>query len=84
MANALLVSIDLDQGAEILRILDGAGLKVLVALWVHLEDYTDWRLLLCSKRFDDAGPLEGYGILNAALDAAGFPWKRSCPSLFFP
>ena len=84
MGNALLVRIDLDQGAQILRILDEAGLKVLVALWVHLEEYTDWRLLLCSKRFDNAGPLEGYGILNAALDAAGFPMEKKPPVLILP
>jgi hypothetical protein len=45
MGNALWVSIDLERGAEILRILDEAGLKVSAALWVHLEEYTDWRLL---------------------------------------
>jgi len=49
MGNALLVRIDLDEGAEILRILDEAGLKVLVALWIHLEEYIDWRLPLCSR-----------------------------------
>ena|ERR1700691_1700243 len=84
MGNALLVRIDLNQGAEILRILDEAGLKVLVALWVHLEEYADWRLLLCSKQFDGAGPLEGYGVLNAALDGAGFPMEKKPPVLILP
>jgi hypothetical protein len=84
MGNALWVSIDLDQGAQILRILDESGLKVLVALWVHLEEYTDWRLLLCSKRFDDVGPLEGYGVLNAALAAAGFPMEKKPAVLILP
>jgi hypothetical protein len=67
-----LVSVDLDRGSEILRILDEAGLRVSVALWALLEEYNDWRLLLASRRLDAASQLEGYGLVNDALRAAGF------------
>jgi hypothetical protein len=84
MGQALLVSIDLDTGAEILRILDEASLKVSVALWALLEEYNDWRLLLASRRFDAAGPLEAHGIVNDALRAAGFPIENKPSILILP
>jgi len=67
-----LVSVDLDRGSEILRILDEAGLRVSVALWALLEEYNDWRLLVASRRLDESSQLEGYGLVNNALRAAGF------------
>jgi len=73
MGQTLLVNIELERGAEIIRILDQAGLKVSVALWVLLEEYDNWRLVLASHRFDAAGPLEAHGLTNDALRAAGFP-----------
>ena len=72
MGQALSVNIDLERGAEILRILDKADLQVSVALWILLEDYKNWRLLLASRKFDNAGPLEAHGLANDALRAAGF------------
>jgi len=72
MGQALLVSVDLDRGSEILRILDEAGLRVSVALWALLEEYNDWRLLVASRRLDESSQLEGYGLVNNALRAAGF------------
>jgi hypothetical protein len=73
MGQALLVSVDLEKGSEILRILDEAGLKVSVGLWALLEEYNDWRLLLASRRLDAGSQMEAYGLVNDALRAAGFP-----------
>jgi hypothetical protein len=84
MGQALLVNLDLDLGAKILRILDQADLKVRVALWVHLEEYTDWRLVFASRRFDDAGILGGYSLLNRALAAAGFPIETKPATMILP
>ncbi len=84
MGQALLVSIDLDTGAEILRILDGAKLKVSVALWALLEEYTDWRLVFASRQLDAAGPLEAHGMVNDALRAAGFPIENKPSVLILP
>jgi len=79
-----LVSIDLDTGTEILRILDEAKLKVSVALWALLEEYTDWRLLLAARQLDAAGPLEAHGAVNDALRAAGFPIDNKPSILILP
>ncbi|MGC9950044.1 MAG: hypothetical protein ABSF64_27070 [Bryobacteraceae bacterium] len=84
MGQALLVSIDLDTGAEILRILDEANLKASVALWARLEEYNNWRLVLASRRFDAAGPLEAHGIVNDALRVAGFPIENKPSVLILP
>ncbi|MGO4883974.1 MAG: hypothetical protein ACLP59_24590 [Bryobacteraceae bacterium] len=84
MGQALLVSVDLDTGGEILRILDEASLKVTVALWALLEEYTDWRLVLASRRFDVVGTLEAHGIINDALRAAGFPIENKPSILILP
>jgi len=84
MVQALLVSVDLDTGTEILRILDEANLKVSVALWVLLEEYSHWRLLLAAHQFDTAGPLEAHGLVNDALRAAGFPIGNKPSILILP
>ena len=71
MAKALLVNVDVEKGAEILRSLDKAGLGVRVALWAYLPEYEDWRLILSSPRLDAAELRDAYGLVHAALDAAG-------------
>jgi hypothetical protein len=84
MGQALLVNLDLNTGTEILRILDKAGIKVSVAAWVLLEEYSDWRLLLASRRFNTAGRLEAYGLVNDTLRAAGFPIENKPSILILP
>jgi hypothetical protein len=81
MGQALLVNIDLDAGAEILRIVDKAGVNVSVALWVNLDEYSDWRLLMSSRQFDVAGPHKASGLVFDALNAAGFPVEKT-PTIF--
>src|SRR5712692_8422206 len=80
MDKAVLVNIDIEAGSEILQILDRANLRVAVALWALLPEYGDWRLVLGSRKLDAAGPLDGYGLLHDALNAAGFPLERT-PSI---
>ena len=72
MAKTALVSPDIEKGARILRILDDAGVKVSVALWVFLPDYEDWRFILSARKFDSVGQKDAYGLLHDTLDAAGF------------
>jgi len=73
MGKTSLVSFDTEAGSKILQILDDAGLQVKVALWAILPEYEEWRLVLSSRKFDTVGTTEAFGLLNAALDAAGFP-----------
>jgi|SRR5580700_6399597 hypothetical protein len=81
MGQALLVNIDLNTSAEIIRILDEAPVRVSVALWVSLEEYSDWRFLLSSRQLDAAGPMEAYGLVHDALREAGFPVEKTPPML---
>jgi len=84
MDKTLLVSMELEQGSQILRILDEAGLKIKVTLWVVLDEYGDWRLLLCSRRFDELGLGGAIDLVNRALATAGFPIEDKPPILILP
>lgn len=84
MGNALLVNLDVDRGAQIVAILDKAGLKINVALWVVLEEYGDWRLLLASRKFDKRDLGEAFAQLDDALRAADFPMKLKPSIIILP
>ena|ERR1700722_16682911 len=73
MYKTLLVGIDIERGAELLRILDDQDIKVSVALWAVLAEYEDWRLILACRQFDELRIGEAYGLLHKALDAGGMP-----------
>src|SRR5580693_4155126 len=68
MGQALLVNIDLDTGAEIVRIVDEAGIKLSVAAWIVLDEYGDWRFLMSSRQFDAIGRHKASGLVVGALD----------------
>ncbi len=77
MAQALLVSVDIPLGREIIDALDAAGLTVNVALWAWLGSHEDWRLVLASRRLDkDRDRIEAYMAVHAAMDAAGISVNR--------
>ena len=77
MAQALLVNLDIDTGAELVDILDRAGVKPSVALWMFASEYEDWRIFLSGRRFDALGIRGGYRLLHDTLDAAGFAYERT-------
>jgi predicted lipid carrier protein YhbT len=73
MAKTLLVSVDLDSGLAVVQALDAAKIRLNVAMWAKLEEYSDWRLILASRQLD----AEGFLALRSALDAAGITvWKK--------
>jgi hypothetical protein len=76
MDKASLVSLDRDKGADVLRILDEAGLKVEVALWILINDYEDFRFLLAGRKLDEAGLSQALRLIDQALDRAGIPFMR--------
>jgi hypothetical protein len=84
MGQALLVNIDLDTGAEIVRIVDEAGIKLSVAAWIVLDEYGDWRFLMSSRQFDAIGRHKASGLVVGALDAAGFPVRKTPTILILP
>ena len=84
MVTETLVSIDIERGAEILRILDAAKLKVCVAAWMFLSEYEDWRLVIAARPFDSAGPRSAYTLLRNSLAEAGFAPHKIPTVLFLP
>jgi hypothetical protein len=81
MDKTALVSVEIEKGSKMLQILDDAGVRVNVALWVVLADYDDWRLVLSSRKFDAAGPTGAYGLLHDSLDAVDFALEDTPPVL---
>jgi hypothetical protein len=66
-----LVSIDIGRGAEVVDILDRAKIRPSVALWAHLTEYEDWRLVIAAREFDTVEPRAAYRLLNDSLRAGG-------------
>lgn len=84
MDKAALVSIDIQRGAEIVDALEGANVRVSVALWAHLAEYEDWRLVLSSRRFDAMDLGDAYGLLHDRLADAGFTVEKTPPLMILP
>ena len=72
MYQTALLSVDLDRGAEVLKILDEAGLHLDVALWMSTSEHEDWRLVMSARNFDEPGLTEARGRIHKTLMAAGF------------
>ena len=79
MDKTALVTTDFATGAKILKILDQAGLKISLAMWLRDSDYEDWRFALASRILDGAEPSEAYGLVHDALNRAGFPFEHTPP-----
>ena len=86
MAQALLVSVDIPIGSEILDILDRAKVKVSVALWAYLsEEYDDWRMILAGRQLDTLPTtMRASRLVNDALRAAEFPIEKEPPVMILP
>jgi hypothetical protein len=76
MGQALLVSIDIPLGREVISAMETAGLTVNVALWAWLSEYEEWRLVLASRKLDKENLLQAYMLVNSATDAAGIGIRR--------
>jgi hypothetical protein len=84
MDKAALVNIDIQRGADILDALDGANVKVSVALWAHLAEYEDWRLVFAARRFDAMDLGDAYGLLHDRLADAGVTVEKTPPLMILP
>ena len=81
MDKASLVTSDFAVGARVLDALDNSGLAISVALWLNSSEYEDWRLVLSSRRLDNADPRGAYGLVHDALERAGFLLEHTPPLL---
>ena len=75
MDQTTLVDIDIGIGAEMIRALDDANLKVNVALWVNLSEYDDWRVALSSRALDENSRIE-QKLVDEAFTKAGILFYR--------
>jgi len=82
MDKAALVNIDLDRGAQVLKVLDSTDLEIKVALWLFSPDHDDWFLVLASRQLD--GSKHSYGIVNQALVKAGYAIEKAPPLWIMP
>lgn len=70
MDKAALVDVDIAGGERALQILDRAGFKVNVALWLYSSEFEVWRLYIASPVVDTEGPKEAYVRLLSAIRAS--------------
>lgn len=82
MVKAVLVSIDLERGAEVLQLLDAAQLQIKVAVWLFSPDHENWFLVLASRQLD--GSRQAYGVVNEALREAGYPIEKKPSMMILP
>lgn len=83
MDKAALVNIDIGRGAEVLDILDRAKIRPTVAMWAHLSEYEDWRLVIAARGFDELELRAAYRLLHDTLRAEDMgPEKRPATMIF--
>lgn len=79
MADAALVTKDIEAGSELIRLLDESKFPVTGAAWMHFPDIDDWRLVIRSPKagtnlqeafLDLAKAMDAKGDLRARLDLA--------------
>ena len=84
MDKAAMVSLDVNRGMELVDALEGAKLKVGVALWMFLSEYEDWRLVISARQFDSLDLRDAYRVLHDSLDPAGFTPEKTPPVMILP
>lgn len=82
MVKAALVNVDIERGAEVLKILDDSQLQIKVALWLFSPDHENWFLVLASRQLD--GSRHAYGVVNEALNEASYPIEKTPSIMILP
>jgi len=60
MATPTLVDRRIDHGARLLAALDIAGVPIESAFWLFTEEWDEWRLVLATPLYSQAGPSDAY------------------------
>ena len=81
MDRTALVGPDVDTGRKIIDTLDKAGRPIDVAMWAHLPEFEDWRLVVASKKINQESLRAGYLDILGLLDRAGIDFKERLPIL---
>jgi hypothetical protein len=75
MDKTVLVDSDIKTGEEILRHLKTFAFPMDYALWLYSPDnYSEWRLVIASKLYDEEGPLSAYKKINDLIHQGGEKW----------
>jgi hypothetical protein len=75
MDQTTLVESDIKTGEEILAVLSKSNFPIHYALWLFSPDeYSQWRLVIASKLYDEDGPLSAYKKLNEIIGKQGAKW----------
>jgi len=83
MDQTFLVNIEFQKSAEVVAALDRAKVKVDVALFAHLDEYGDWRLVLAARAFDRLEMRKAFRLVRDAMDAAGMTGYHNLPILIY-
>jgi hypothetical protein len=83
MVKATLVVDDIATGVRVVDILDTAGLRISLAMWLLTPDYDDLRFTLSSRDLDVDDPRESYGIVHSALEKEGVALEDTPTLLIF-
>jgi hypothetical protein len=84
MDKAALVNVDIGRGVDVIDILDRANVKISVALWAHLSEYEDWRLVISSREFKDGELKAAYRRIHDSLRAKGMTPGKTPELLILP
>jgi len=75
MDKTTLVESDIKTGEEILSVLKKSDFPIHYALWLYSpEEYSQWRLVIATKLYDEEGPLSAYKKLNDIISKQGTKW----------
>jgi hypothetical protein len=79
MAKTSLVAPDIDIGCEIVKALEKSKIKVVVALWLLSDEFSDWKLVISSPSFQRVGIHGAYLEMRKAIENAGIPYEKTPP-----
>ena len=79
-----MVNLDVTKGSQLVDALEGAKLKIGVALWVVLAEYEDWRLIISARQLDALDFRAAYRLVYDALAPAGFTPRNTPPIMILP
>jgi hypothetical protein len=75
MDKTTLVESDIQTGKEIIALLTNSLFPINFALWLYSpEEYSQWRLVIATKLYDEEGPLSAYKKLNDIISKQGAKW----------
>lgn len=67
MAHAAVVGINTELGSRMVKLLQQAGVRINVAMWLLTGEYEDWRFVLASTALDKLPPFDQYATVDAVL-----------------